>query len=176
MIPHAKRAIFFDRDGTLMEEVHYCRRPSDVHAIPGAADALSQAHLAGYLTIVVTNQSGIASGIIPLLAYREVEAELARQLEHGIDAVYFSPDAADSPSPRRKPGIAMLEEAARDHGLSLADSWLIGDKDIDIQCGKSAGCRTILVLTGYGRHHLTSGADHVACDVAEAVDYILHQS
>lgn len=169
------RAIFLDRDGTLMEEVHYCRHPADVRAMPGAAEALARAHLAGYLAIVITNQSGIASGKIPLTAYRQVEAELARQLEHGIDAVYFSPDAADS-SPRRKPGIGMVEEAARDHHISLPESWFIGDKDIDIQCGKSAGCRTILVLTGYGRQHLSSAPDFVANDVAEAIDLILHQS
>jgi len=169
----AKRAVFFDRDGTLMEEVHYCNDPAKVRAIPGAADALARLRAAGWLNVVITNQSGIASGKISLPEYRAVETELGVQLDGLIDATYFCPDAPSAPTLRRKPGIGMLEEAARGHGIDLAQCWMIGDKAIDIACGRSAGCRTILVLTGYGADHTGAEPDHVAADVAEAAAIIL---
>ncbi len=156
-----------------MEEVHYCNDPAKVRAIPGAAEALARLRAAGWLNVVITNQSGIASGKISLPEYRAVEAELGGQLDGLIDATYFCPDASSAPTPRRKPGTGMLEEAARDHGIDLAQSWMIGDKTIDIACGRSAGCRTILVLTGYGAKHIGAEPDHVAADVVEAAAIIL---
>lgn len=168
-----KRAIFFDRDGTLMEEVHYCNDPAKVRAFPGAADALAKLRAAGWLNIVITNQSGITSGKISLAQYRAVEAELAVQLGSLVDSTYFCPDASDAPTPRRKPGTGMLEEAARDHGIDLTQSWMVGDKAIDIACGRSAGCRTILVRTGYGAGLTDAQPDHVAEDVVAAAAFIL---
>ena len=171
--PPARRAVFLDRDGTLMEEVHYCRDPSLVRAFPGTASALRKLREAGWLTVIVTNQSGIASGKITLPEYREVEAELLRQLNGNIDAGYFCPDPSSAPTGRRKPGTGMLEEAAADWDIDLAGSWMVGDKDIDIACGRAAGCRTILVKTGYGASHDHAAPDHVAGDIVEAVEIIL---
>jgi len=170
------RAVFFDRDGTLMEEVHYCNDPARVRAVPGAASALARLHSAGWLNIVITNQSGLASGKILPEQYRAVESELARQLAGGIDATYFCPDPSHAPTPRRKPGTGMLLEAARDHGIDLARSWMVGDKDIDIASGRAVGCRTILVLTGYGSNHADCGADFVASDAADAAGIILSET
>ena len=167
------KAVFFDRDGTLMEEVHYCNDPAKVRAIPGAAAALACLRTAGWLNIVITNQSGLASGKIQPSEYEAVEAELCRQLGGLVDATYFCPDASDAPTPRRKPGIGMIEEAVRDHGIDLSQSWRVGDKNIDIACGKAAGCRTILVLTGYGESHADCGADFLVRDAAEAAELIL---
>jgi len=168
-----KRAVFFDRDGTLMDEVCYCNDPRLVRAIPGASGALRKLGAAGWQRVIITNQSGIASGKITLEQYQAVHAELARQLGEGVDAVYFCPDSAQAPTPRRKPGIGMLTEASADHGLDLAACWMVGDRDLDIRCGKSAGCRTILVRTGYGHEQVETGADFQASDVIEAVDIIL---
>lgn len=166
-------AVFFDRDGTLMEEVHYCSDPGLVRALPGAGAGLEKLHEAGWLNVVVTNQSGIASGKISLSQYRAVEAELNRQLGSLVDAVYFCADAPSAPTPRRKPGTGMIEEAVRDLGIEVSKSWMVGDKDIDIECGRTAGCRTLLVRTGYGSLHIDSGPDFIAADVGEAVDIIL---
>lgn len=171
-----RAAVFFDRDGTLMEEVHYCNDPASVRAFPGAAQELAKLRQAGWLNVVVTNQSGIASGKITLPQYEKVQAELSRQLDGQIDAVYFCPDSPAAPSSRRKPGTGMLEEAARDLGIDLARSWMVGDKDIDIWCGRSAGCRTILVRTGYGRLHDASLPDFIADDLSQVVERIFQHS
>ena len=173
MSGRSHRAVFFDRDGTLMEEVHYCNDPSSVRAFPGAAASLRLLRQAGWLNVIVTNQSGIASGKISMAQYQSVNAELSRQLDQLVDAVYFCPDSPAAPTARRKPGTGMIEEAARDLGIDPSLSWMVGDKDIDIACGRAAGCRTILVRTGYGAHHAASDPDHVAAGVAEAVEIIL---
>src|SRR5260370_10631950 len=98
------RAVFFDRDGTLMEEAHYCGDPAQVKLYPGVPDALRKLKEAGFRTFVVTNQSGIGRGLITEAQYRAVEAELRHQIGEGLlDASYFCPDAPDVPSTRRKP-------------------------------------------------------------------------
>ncbi len=168
-------AVFFDRDGTLMEEVHYCNDPADVRAIAGAAAGLARLRAAGWMTIIITNQSGLSSGKITQVQYEAVNAELGRQLDGLIDAVYFCPDAPANPTHRRKPGTGMLDEATIDHGIDLARSWMVGDKDIDILCGCKAGCRTILVETGYGKNHLSAGADFIAPDATAAIEIVLGQ-
>ena len=156
-----------------MEEVHYCNDPEKVRAIPGAAASLDRLRAAGWMNIIVTNQSGIASGKISLDQYKAVQSELDLQLCHAIDAVYFCPDSSSAPTPRRKPGAGMLLEAAHDHGLDLAACWMVGDRDLDIQCGRAAGCRTVLVRTGYGHQYLDAGADFEVEDVTEAAAIIL---
>ena len=156
-----------------MEEVHYCSDPELVRAFPGAADALGKLREAGWLNVVVTNQSGLASGKISPAQYRAVESELNRQLGGLVDAVYFCADASSAPSPRRKPGAGMIEEAVRDLLIDVSKSWMVGDKDIDIECGRAAGCRTILVRTGYGAKHGASNPDFVTDGIREAVDLIL---
>ena len=168
-------AVFFDRDGTLMEEVDYCNDPADVRAIAGAAAGLARLRAAGWMTIIITNQSGLSSGKITQVQYEAVNAELGRQLDGLIDAVYFCPDAPANPTHRRKPGTGMLDEATIDHGIDLARSWMVGDKDIDILCGCKAGCRTILVETGYGKNHLSAGADFIVPDATAAIEIVLGQ-
>jgi D-glycero-D-manno-heptose 1,7-bisphosphate phosphatase len=168
-----RRAVFLDRDGTLMEEVNYCNDPKRVRVFPGTVGALQRLRHAGWLTVVVTNQSGLARGKISPEQYAAVNAEFLRQLPGGIDAVYFCADHPDSPTPRRKPGSGMLEEAARNHGIDLSLSWMIGDKEIDVECGRRAGCRTILVRTGYGAELEKTGADFVHEDIVSASNMIL---
>jgi len=166
-------AVFMDRDGTLMEEINYCRRPEDVRAIPGAAERLAALRQLGFRTVIVTNQSGIGRGIITPEEYEAVQAELIRQLEGQIDASYCSADHPDFPTPRRKPGTGMVMEARDTLGIDLSASYFIGDKDIDIECGRNAGLRTALVLTGYGERHVGIQTDFVARDVSGALDWIL---
>ncbi len=171
-----RRAVFFDRDGTLMEETDYCKDPSQVHAFPGAAEGLQELQREGWLNILITNQSGIGRGYFTETEYELVNAELFRQLGYGITAAYFCPDHPDVSTPRRKPGIGMVEEAVRDHGVNPRASWFIGDKDADIKCGQAAGCRTILVRTGYGINHIGCGEEFVADNVAAAIKIVLHHS
>ncbi|MFZ4775228.1 MAG: D-glycero-alpha-D-manno-heptose-1,7-bisphosphate 7-phosphatase [Terrimicrobiaceae bacterium] len=166
-------AVFFDRDGTLMEEVEYCNDPARVRAFEGAAAGLANLRKSGWLNVIITNQSGIASGKISPDQYRAVEAELNRQMGGLVDAVYFCADSSAAPTPRRKPGTGMLEEAARDLGIDLSKSWMVGDKDIDIECGRSAGCHTILVRTGYGSLHAGCKPEHIVDDIGGAIAFIL---
>ncbi|MFN2477143.1 MAG: D-glycero-alpha-D-manno-heptose-1,7-bisphosphate 7-phosphatase [Chthoniobacterales bacterium] len=169
--------MFFDRDGTLMHDVAYCSDPAKVSAFEGAAETLGRFRAAGYKIVVITNQSGIGRGYFTEREYRAVEHELARQLEPQlIDATYFCPDAPDAASDRRKPGVAMVFEAARDHNLDLERSFFVGDKSIDAECGRSAGVRTILVQTGCERHGNSAAADWIAEDLREAADIILHHA
>ena len=175
-MPEARRAVFFDRDGTLMQEVEYCDTPSKVRVVAGAAEALAGLREAGWLSVLVTNQSGIGRGYFSEAAYEAVNAELFRQLGHIPDASYHCPDHPDRPTSRRKPGTGMVEEAVRDLGIDPGASWFIGDKDIDVACGRAAGCRTILVSTGYGADHSGCGADFVATDVAEAIRLVRSHS
>jgi len=169
------RAVFLDRDGTLMEEVHYCGDPAGVKVYEGVSGALRDLKAAGFRTVVITNQSGIGRGLITEAQYRAVEAEFLRQAGEGlIDATYYCPDAPGVPSTRRKPEPGMLLEAAADWGIDLAESYLIGDKSADIECGRRAGTRTIQVRTGYGAAQ-ECHADYAAASVVEAVRWILGQ-
>ncbi|MGA7213253.1 MAG: HAD family hydrolase [Terrimicrobiaceae bacterium] len=171
-----RRAVFLDRDGTLMYEVNFCRDPAQVRIVPGAAESLAELRRHGWLNIIVTNQSGIGRGCFTTADYQAVNAELFRQLGGSIDADYFSPDHPDHATPRRKPGTGMIEEASREHDIAPERSWFIGDKDSDVLCGRTAGCRTILVLTGYGRQYRDCGADFIARDIMEAAQIVLRET
>ena len=167
-------AVFLDRDGTIMRDVDYCGDPAQVEVFPGAADALRRFKTNGYKLIIITNQSGIARSYFSEADYRAVELEFVRQLGDGlIDASYYCPDLPGTNSPRRKPAAGMIFEAQRDHHLDLARSYLIGDKTSDIECGRNAGVRTILVQTGYGAHEIDCRADWIVRDLAHAAEIIL---
>jgi len=167
-------AVFLDRDGTIMRDVDYCGDPAEVEVFSGAAGALGRLKARGYKLIIVTNQSGIGRGYFSETEYRAVEKEFLRQLGEGlIDATYCCPDAPDANSPRRKPAPGMIFEAQRAHRLDLARSYFIGDKKSDIECGRNAGVRTILVQTGYGAHEVDSQADWIAHDLVHAAEIIL---
>ena len=167
------RAVFFDRDGTLMEDAPYCGDPARVRVFPGVSAALRSLKDAGFALFVITNQSGIARGLITEDQYQTVHREFLRQVGPGlIDATYYCPDAPGSPSARRKPAPGMVLDAAARYDVDLAQSYLIGDKAADIACGRRAGTRTILVLTGNGaRQHCQP--DFICSDVVEAAARII---
>lgn len=171
------RAVFFDRDGTLIEEAHYCSDPARVKILPGVPAALQRLKGAGFLTFVITNQSGIGRGLITEAQYRAVEAEMLRQAGAGsIDRVYFCPDTPEAASPCRKPEPGMVLEAAAAYDVDLSASYFVGDKAADIECGRRAGARTILVRTGYGAAYVATPdcePDYVAADAAAAADWVL---
>ncbi|HUA57910.1 MAG TPA: HAD family hydrolase [Verrucomicrobiae bacterium] len=170
---NARRAVFFDRDGTLMEEVNYCSDPALVKVFPGVAAALDDLRAARFAIVVVTNQSGIGRGLFTDEQYQAVHAEFLRQIGAGrIDASYYCPDAPGAPSVCRKPEPGMLLEAARDLALDLKSCWMVGDKAADIECGHRVGARTVLVRTGYGAEQQCA-ADYCASDAGEAAEIIL---
>jgi D-glycero-D-manno-heptose 1,7-bisphosphate phosphatase len=169
----SRRAVFFDRDGTLMEDVHYCGDPRQVRVYAGVPAGLRKLKEAGFRTFIVTNQSGIGRGLISEAQYQAVQAEFLAQIGVGlIDASYYCPDAPGTASTRRKPEPGMLFEAAAEWGLDLASSYTVGDKTADVQCGRRAGTKTILVLTGYGREQ-DCAPDFRADDAVRAMEMVL---
>jgi D-glycero-D-manno-heptose 1,7-bisphosphate phosphatase len=168
-------AVFLDRDGTLMRDVDYCGDPKDVEIFAGAPEALRTLKNRGYKLFVITNQSGIGRGFFTEEQYREVEREVLRQIgDDLIEATYFCPHGPDHVCGCRKPEPGMVFQAAHDYNLDLTRSFFVGDKDSDIECGRRAGVKTILVHTGYGQYADQSGADFVARDLSHAADVILN--
>jgi D-glycero-D-manno-heptose 1,7-bisphosphate phosphatase len=167
------RAVFVDRDGTIMRDADYCSDPKQVEIFPGVPNAMRRLKAAGYKLIVITNQSGIGRGFFTLDQYHAVEAEVSRQVEGLIDATYFCPDVPGQRSSCRKPEPGMVLQAARDHHVDLGRSFFVGDKESDVQCGQNADLRTVRVRTGLDRAVATSGADWVVEDFAQAAETIL---
>ncbi|HVS71614.1 MAG TPA: HAD family hydrolase [Phycisphaerae bacterium] len=152
----AERAVFLDRDDTLIDNDGYLGDPSKVKLLTGAATALSAIRALGYRLIVVSNQSGVARGMFDETAVEAVNQEMCRQLREQagahIDASYYCPYHPEAPIAEyrvdhdwRKPKPGMLLQAATDFGLDLAQSWMIGDQPRDVAAGAAAGCRTILL-------------------------------
>ena len=169
-------AVFVDRDGTIIEDADYCSRPKQVKVFPGVPQALWRLKSKGFKLIVITNQSGIGRGFFTLGEYRSVELEVSRQLGHGlIDATYFCPDVPGQHSSHRKPSPGMILQAKREHQIDLTRSFFIGDKEIDVECGRNAGVRTIRVQTGFDRDVSRSAADWTAKNLPAAAKIILNQ-
>ena len=167
-------AVFVDRDGTIMQDADYCSDPKQVQIFPGVPEALRRLKWKGFKLIVITNQSGIGRGLFTIEQYRAVEAEVLRQLGDGlIDATYFCPDVPGQHSSCRKPAPGMIVQATREHRIDLSRSFFIGDKEIDAECGRNAGVRTIRIRTGFDRDAANSYADWVAVDLLEAAKIIL---
>lgn len=167
-------AIFLDRDGTLMEDVDYCGDPKDVHVFAGVPAALRKLKQHGYKLFIITNQSGIGRGYFTEEEYHAVEREVLRQIGDGlIEAPYFCPHLPGEGCKCRKGSPEMVLRAARDHHVDLSRSFFIGDKKSDMECGRTAGVKTILVRTGYGKETDESLADYTADNMAEAALSIL---
>src|SRR5467141_5281566 len=168
-------AVFVDRDGTIIQDADYCSDPKKVQIFPGVAESLRRLKSNGFKLIIITNQSGIGRGFFTTEQYRAVEAEVLRQLGDGlIDATYFCPDVPGQHSSCRKPAPGMILQAIREHQIDLSRSFFIGDKEIDAECGRNAGVRTIRVQTGFDKMTDGSCADWVAEDLKHAADIVLH--
>ena len=141
------RAVFLDRDDTLMVNVPYLGDPTLVEIFPEAAEALFALRKCGFLLFVVSNQSGVGRGLITRGQVFAVNAEMKRQLNGDyIHAFFHSSAAPDDPyATDRKPSPELLLQAAKVHELDLAGSFFIGDRLSDIECGLNAGCRTVLL-------------------------------
>jgi D-glycero-D-manno-heptose 1,7-bisphosphate phosphatase len=178
-----RRAVFLDRDGTIIEEKEYLADPGGVVVFPGVGAALRRLQDAGFLLIIVTNQSGIGRGYYTLADAAAVNARMLEFLApHGvrIARIYLAPEAPDQPSRGRKPSPQFLFDARDELGLDLAASYMVGDKLLDLECGWNAGVRrSLLVRTGYGAEWERKIAGQplpawVACDdLAAAVEWIL---
>jgi D-glycero-D-manno-heptose 1,7-bisphosphate phosphatase len=155
-----RRAVFLDRDGTLIEEVGYLDRVDRLAFFPYTVDAIRQLNRAGFLVVVITNQAGIARGIVRESFVAEAHAHISQRLQAGgarVDAFYYCPHHPDGTVESlrmacdcRKPQPGMLRRAAADLGIDLRSSFSVGDRLHDVAAGRATGARTILVRTGYG--------------------------
>lgn len=153
-----KKAVFLDKDGTLIENVHYNADPGKVRLAPFATSALKQLQENGYLLIVITNQSGIALGFFTENDLQRVRAVICEMLEaEGVFLYdfYYCPHLPGAKLPAyatncscRKPAPGLLKRAAEEHDIDLANSWMIGDILDDVEAGNCAGCKTILIDNG----------------------------
>ena len=179
------KAVFLDRDGTLIHEKEYLHRPEEVSIFPGAAIALQRLQEAGFKLFLVTNQSGVGRGYFTLDDVEKVHAHLCAELgRNGVHfhKIYVAPEHPDLPSRGRKPSPQFLFDARDEFGLDLAQSYIIGDKLIDLECGWNAGVKkSILVRTGYGAEWERKRPDAVANalvvnDLSEAATAILSEA
>ena len=151
-----KKAVFVDRDGTLIEEVNFLSRVEDLRFFSFTDKAVTTLKNDGYLVIVVTNQSGIGRGLYTEADMHAVHDEIQSRLRSKIDAFYFCPHLPDEGCRCRKPGLGMIEDACAAFDIDLSRSWIVGDKDLDVETGLNAGMGTAMVLTGYGQEHAQS--------------------
>ena len=176
-------AAFLDRDGTIIEDRGYIADPDDVRLIPGAADAIRRLSRAGYLVVVISNQSGIARGYFDEAALSAVHQRLESELEAEgacLDGAYYCPyldgpeaveEAYRIESELRKPRPGMLLQAARELNIDLSRSWMIGDSPRDVEAGQAAGCRTILINpVGDAEEDDAGKATHLVKDLRDAAE------
>ena len=177
----SRPAVFLDRDGTIVEDPGYLDDPSRVQLIPGAARALARFEAAGYLRVIISNQSGIGRGRYDTATFDRVQREIERQLAlEGalIDLTLFCPHLPDAGCPCRKPGTALHREAIARLGIDTTRSWCVGDRIGDVAPAAELGCHAVLVQTGEGMAHdadATRRGFPVTADLAAAADLILGQ-
>jgi len=143
-----RKAAFFDRDGTLIKDVSYLSKLSDIELLPGAIDLCRSLQDDGYLLFVVTNQSGIARGFFDKKFVEKTHVILSELFsEHGVffSSFYFCPHHPDDRCLCRKPLPGMLLKASEDFSLDLSESLMFGDKESDIEAGRRVGCKSFFV-------------------------------
>ena len=185
-----KPAVFLDRDGTMIEDVGYLDSLTQIAFYPWTVDAIRMLNHAGLPVVVITNQAGIARGKFDEAFVGETHRALDVHLAAGgarVDAYYYCPHHPEGIVPSytrrcdcRKPGHAMIDRAAHDLGLDPARSFMVGDKWLDVQAGRGAGTRTVLVRTGLGateegQRPVGVTADAVVDNLSAAVGWILRK-
>ena len=161
-------AVFFDRDGTLNQDTGYINRHEDFHIFEDI-EQLTLLKKSGFKLIGISNQSGIARGVVQESFVQEMNSLFIDK--HGFDAFYYCPHHPDEHCPCRKPEPEMLLRARTEHGIDLRKSYVVGDKDADMLLAKAVGAKAILVQTG--KLLESQHADHIAKNLTEAVEWVL---
>jgi D-glycero-D-manno-heptose 1,7-bisphosphate phosphatase len=182
-----KKAVFLDRDGVITQDPpHYAHRADQLRIIPKSSEAIKLLNDNNFYVVVISNQSGIARGYYPKkethIFNKLVEKELEKN-DAKIDAFYFCPHHPKAKIKKyrkecncRKPKPGMIKKASKDFDIDITKSYMVGDRQIDVLAGKSAGCKTIHVLTGIGKEQLSKlkiNSDFTAENLYEAVKKII---
>lgn len=141
-------AVFLDRDGTICKDVHYMRSPEQFELLPSAVEGIKLLNKLGMKVVIVTNQSGVARGYFTEETLKKIHERMIDELlKKGarIDAIYYCPHHPDDNCSCRKPKIGMLKKAEADFGLDLSECFVVGDKKLDVETGKNAGCASVLI-------------------------------
>lgn len=171
-----QKAVFIDRDGTLIEEVNFLHRVEELRFFSYTDEAVRLLKEKGYFVVLVTNQSGIGRGIYSVDDMNAIHERIQNYLTEKLDAIYFCPHLPDAGCECRKPRLGMIESACADLPIDLEGSWMIGDKKLDVEFGFNAGIKPILVKTGYGVKHLPQmerKPEFIAENLLEAVKIIV---
>jgi len=180
------KAVFLDRDGTIVEDTGYLHEISKVKFLPRVSLAIKLLNGNGFKVIIVTNQAGVARGYFTEETVQEINSYIQDRLAEqaaAIDMIYYCPHHIEGVVEEyrqecysRKPNPGMIEQAVRELGIDLADSFVIGDKPSDIEAGHRAGCRSILLADGDSANRageIKVMPDHTAPDLYEAVQWLL---
>lgn len=181
------KAVFLDRDGTINREVNYLHRIEDLELLPNVEPALFRLLQLGFQLVVVTNQAGVARGYFTERHVQSLHDHLQNQLKDSgveIAGFYYCPHHPTEglgtyrlDCECRKPKPGMLVQAAQDLNIDLTQSYMVGDRLSDLQAGQGAGCRSILVRTGYGNQQEAKAKGYPVCsDLMAAADWIAEQT
>ncbi len=181
----AKRAAFLDRDGTVNIDPGYIGNPDDMELFPHVGEAIKKLKDNGFLVFIVSNQSGIGRGYFTVDDLGKVhERFLSLLSESGasnftgeiIDKIYYCPHKPDEGCSCRKPAAGLIDRACKDFDIDLENSFVIGDRNKDLEMAENAGIKSVLVKTGYGEKEsgdLTAPCNYIAEDLKDAVEWIL---
>ena len=183
------KAVFLDRDGTINEDIGYLNHPSQLKLLPKSAEAIKLLNEAGFKIITISNQSGVARGILTEDMLQTIDKKLQKEVLKGggyIDGMYYCPHHPEHgvypyklECECRKPHNGLIKKASKEYGIDTKISYMVGDKLSDIETGKKSGTKTILVLTGKGKKASESKEikelepDHIAKNLYDAVKWIL---
>lgn len=178
--PRQRPAVFLDRDGTVIEEVEYLSDMRDLRPFPGVRESLQMLRNSGFAVVLVTNQSGVARGYFTVDFVQRVHARLEEMLSFKFDGIYYCPHGPDDGCDCRKPEPGMIRQAVEEIEIDLGNSYMVGDKSIDIELAARAGFQGLLVLTGYGVDQQSNRniveAAYVATDLNDACRWILQKT
>lgn len=178
------KAVFMDRDGTIARDVPYCSRPEDFELLPGAAEGIKFLNEHGFKVVVVTNQSGIARHYFTEKMLARIHDKMRNELaKHGayIDAIYYCSHHPDDNCECRKPKPKMVFQAALELNIDLGQSYVVGDSSIDIEMGRRAGCKSILIAATIGDRdegaiHYSLKPDYIVPSSIAAARFIIAEA
>ena len=175
------KAVFLDRDGTMTEDVHYCRRPKDLLLLPNVGEGVSLLNKHGFKVVVITNQSGIARGYFNDQILGEIHNKMRRDLARynaSVDAIYHCPHHPDEGCECRKPKPKLAHQAMADLGIDPRQSYVIGDRLMDIELAQAIGSKSVLIANDLGISEIKDSSrppDYIASDFGAAVKWIIKQ-
>lgn len=182
------KAVFLDKDGTVIEEANYLSHYKDLKLLPHSAEAIRMLNEAGYKVIVISNQAGVARGYCGEDMLQAIDKTLQKELLNRgafVNAIYYCPHHPEhgcypyrQVCTCRKPHTGLVEQAAKEYNIDLKSSYFVGDHANDVKTGHNAGTKAVFVMTGHGKEELEEvnqnhKPDHVAQDLLEAVKWIL---